>query len=75
MFYHVIPSSDQGVTTHFGPEDDYCTGCRTVSHFRQQSYSGLPSPGRSYSTCLRKYFFFYGYGSLDVVNSEGKEGL
>ena len=33
------------------PEDDYRTGCRSVSHCQQQqSYSGLRSPGRSNST-------------------------
>ena len=38
-------------TTHFHAEDDYRTGCRNVSHCRQQqSYSGLYSPGRSNST-------------------------
>ena len=36
-------------TTQF--EDDYRTGCRNVSHCqRQQSYSGLRSPGQSNST-------------------------
>ena len=35
-------------------EDDYCTGCRNVSHCQQQqSYSGLCSPGRSNSTYFR----------------------
>ena len=38
-------------TTHFDSKDDYRTGCRNVSHCQQQqSYSGLPSPGRSNST-------------------------
>ena len=38
-------------TTHFDSEDDYRTGCRNVSHCKQQqSYSGLRSPGRSNST-------------------------
>ena len=42
-------------TTHFGSEDDYCTGCRNVSHCQQQqSYSGLSSPGRSNSTFWTK---------------------
>ena len=37
--------------THFDSEDDYRTGRRNVSHCqRQQSYSGLRSPGRSNST-------------------------
>ena len=31
---------------------NYCTGCRKVSHCQQQSYSGLHSPGKSYSTYL-----------------------
>ena len=35
-------------------EDDYCTGCRNVSHCQQQQcYSELRSPRRSYSTYLR----------------------
>ena len=30
----------------FDSEDDYCTGCRNISHCQQQqSYSGLRSPG------------------------------
>ena len=38
-------------TTHFDSEDDYRTGCQNVSHCQQQqSYSGLRSPRRSYST-------------------------
>ena len=38
-------------TTHFDSEDDYCTGCRNVTHCQQQqSYSGLPSPRRSNPT-------------------------
>ena len=41
-------------TTHFDSEDDYRTGRGNVSHYQQQeSYSGLRSPGRSYSTYLR----------------------
>ena len=39
-------------TTHFDSEDDYHTGCQTVSHWQQQSYSGLHSPGQPYSTYL-----------------------
>ena len=31
-------------SAHFDSEDDYHTGCQ------QQSYSGLRSPGQSYST-------------------------
>ena len=32
-------------TTHFDSEDDYCTGCRNITHCQQQqSYSGLRSP-------------------------------
>ena len=43
-------------TTHFDSEDDYHTGCRSISHCQQQqSYSGLCSPGRSNST----YFWNY----------------
>ena len=34
-------------------KDDYRTGCRNVSHCQQQQpYSGLRSPGRSYSNYL-----------------------
>ena len=33
-------------------EDDYRTGCRNVSHYQQQFYSGLRLTGRSYSTYL-----------------------
>ena len=43
----IIPSTDvtQFTFTHF--EDDYRTGCQNSSHCqRQQSYSGLRSPGR-----------------------------
>ena len=36
---------------HFDSDDDFCSGCRNVSHcHRQQSFSGLPSPGRSHYT-------------------------
>ena len=35
----------------FVSEDDYRTGCQNVSHCqKQQSYSGLRSPGQSNST-------------------------
>ena len=37
-------------TTHLDSEDDYRTGCGSVSHCQQQSYSELRSPGRSNST-------------------------
>ena len=38
-------------SAHFESEDDYHTGCQNVSNCQQQqSYSGLRSPGRSYST-------------------------
>ena len=38
-------------TLHFDSEDDYRTGCRNVCHCQQQqSYSGLCSSRRSYST-------------------------
>ena len=30
---------------HFDSEDDYCAGCRNVSHCQQQPYSGLCSHG------------------------------
>ena len=40
-------------TTHSDSKDNYCTGCGNVTHYQQQkSYSGLRSPGRSYSTYL-----------------------
>ena len=32
-----------------GSEDDFCLGCRNVSH-QQQFFSELPSPGRSHYT-------------------------
>ena len=35
-------------------EDDYCTGSQNVSHYQQQSYSGLHLPKRSYSTYLKE---------------------
>ena len=39
--------------THFDSEDYYSTGCRNVIHCeKQQSYSGLRSPRRSYSAYL-----------------------
>ena len=38
-------------SAHFDSEDDYHTGCQNVSNCQQQqSYSGLRSPGQSYST-------------------------
>ena len=38
-------------SAHFDSEDDYRAGCQNVSNCQQQqSYSGLRSPGRSYST-------------------------
>ena len=44
------------VPTHFDSEDDYCIGCRNVSHRQQQQcYSGLRSPRQSYSTYLWNY--------------------
>ena len=39
-------------TNHFHSENDNRPGCRNVSHCQQQSYSGLRSTGRSYSTYL-----------------------
>ena len=42
--YNTINGRD---TTHFDSEDDYRTSCRNVSRGqKQQSYSGLRSPGR-----------------------------
>ena len=47
-------------TTHFDSEDDYCTGCRNISHYQQQqSYSGLRSPRHSYSTNLLSVVFTF----------------
>ena len=41
-------------------EDDYRTGCRNISHSQQQqSYLGLRSPGRSYSTYLRNNIIYH----------------
>ena len=37
----------------YDSEDDYCTGCRNISHCQQQqSYLGLRSTGQSYSPHL-----------------------
>ena len=50
--------------THFELEDDYRTGCQNVSHCQQQqSYSGLCSPTRSYSTFLWRFL----YNSLGII--------
>ena len=39
------------IENHFDSEDGNRTGCRSVRHRQQQqSYSGLRSSGRSYST-------------------------
>ena len=53
-------------TTHFNSENDYCKGCRNVSYCQQQqSYSGLRSPGHSYSTNLLSVVFtFYVEGEI-----------
>ena len=41
-------------------DDDFCSGCRNVSHcHRQQSFSGLLSPGRSNYTIERAYSSSY----------------
>ena len=49
--YHVYLSINWRDTIRFDSEDDYRTGCGNVSHCqRQQSCSGLRSPGRSKST-------------------------
>ena len=37
--------------TRFDSESEYHTGYRKVRFCQQESYSGLLSPGRSYSTC------------------------
>ena len=61
-------------TSSFDSEGDYRTGCRNVSHCRQQqSYSGLRSPGRSNSTYLYTFstvlFELSGSLSLPVISS------
>ena len=56
-------------TTHFDSEDDYCTGCRNVSHCQQQqSYSGLRSPERSNSTYFWNNSWVQTFHSLKSVN-------
>ena len=37
-------------------DDNYCTGWRNVRYSQQQSYSGLRTPGRSYSTWMTPQF-------------------
>ena len=42
---------DWQTTLSLDSDDDFRSGCRNVSHcHRQQSFSGLPSPGRSHYT-------------------------
>ena len=42
---------------HIAPSQSICTGCRNVNHCQQQqSYLGLRSPGRSYSTYWSNFF-------------------
>ena len=62
-----------GQSHHLDSDDDFRSGCRNVSHhYRQQSFSGLHSPGRSNYTitsCIlaygvEKYTDFYGNGDL-----------
>ena len=57
-------------TTHLDSEDDYRASSRNASHCQQkQSYSGLRSPGGSYSTYLWfKPFFF----NRRLVSSGGR---
>ena len=44
-------SVDRQTTLSLDSDDDFRSGCRNVSHcHRQQSFSGLPSPGRSHYT-------------------------
>ena len=44
-------TSDWQRTLSLDSDDDFHSGCRNVSHcHRQQSFSGLPSPGRSHYT-------------------------
>ena len=54
----------------FDTEDDYCTGCRNVSHCQQQqSYSGLRSPRQSNST------FFWNFKQLDIlIENDSEQG-
>ena len=41
-------------------DDDFRSGCRNVSHhYRQQSFSGLRSPGRSNYTIKRKFVAYF----------------
>ena len=35
---------------NFDSEDGNCTGCQSVSHCQQQSWTGLHTPRQSYST-------------------------
>ena len=40
---------------HFDSKDEYHIGSQNVSHCQQQPYSGLRSPGRSYSI---NYYYY-----------------
>ena len=52
---------------------DYRTGFRNVSHCQQQqSYSGLRSPGRSYSTYLWDFILIDVYGINHIRTAETK---
>jgi len=44
---HITSSPDKHYSLDC--EDDFCSGCRNVSH-QQQFFSELPSPGRSHHT-------------------------
>ena len=48
-------------TTHFNSVDDYCRGCRNVSHWQQHFHSGLRSPRRPcLMNLLRKWLLQLG---------------
>ena len=51
---------DWQTTLSLDSDDDFRSGCRNVSQCRrQQSFSGLPSPGRSHYTIDSKTFIKY----------------
>ena len=52
---------------HFDSEDDYCTGCRNVSHCQQQPYLGLRSPA-GHNHAPPTYEMTPGFNPLTVFN-------
>ena len=62
-------SDSPGLTqsTHLDTEDDYHTGCPSLSHCQQQSFPGLLSPGLLYST-YRVYFGRYCYCPWTLIS-------